>query len=134
MSEAGHSTPCGREGSCDDLADAWDTPIDGFQCHLRCGLLPQPPAHLEQLAGGKAPLIGSQHATDVELSRQLPRRSLPSVPATHQAPTARSDEAKLMQRGFDLTREGGAVRDQLRAGAGEEPLQFLGFCRDRDAP
>jgi hypothetical protein len=46
------------QGSCDDLADAWDTPIDGFKRHLSFGLLPQQPAHLEQLASGKAPLVG----------------------------------------------------------------------------
>jgi hypothetical protein len=38
-----------------------------------------------------------------------------------------------MQLGCDLARAGGAVRDQLSAGAGEEPRQFFGFCRDRDA-
>jgi len=38
-----------------------------------------------------------------------------------------------VQLGCDLARQGGAVRDQLRARAGKEPRQCLGFCRDRDA-
>ena len=134
MSEAGPSTQCGRSGSCDDLTDAWDTPLDGCKGPRRLGLLPQQPAHLAQLASRTAPWVGSPQETAGELSRQLPRRHLPYVPTTHQAPTARSDEAKLLQLGFDLARQGGAVRDQLRAGAGEEPRQFCGFCRDRDAP
>lgn len=96
-------------------------------------MLPQQPAHLEQLAGDKTPLVSQERETDAELGRQLPCRNLPSGPATHQAPTGRGNEAKLGQLGFNLARQGGAVRDQLRARAGEEPRQFLGFGRDINA-
>ena len=130
IGKARHSTPCGRSSPCDDLADAWDTPIDGFERRLGLGLLPQQPADLQQLAGGKAPLVGQEREADVEFWRQRPRRYLPSVPAPHQAPTARRDEATLVEFGCDLARQGGAVRDQLGAGAGEETRPFLGFCRD----
>ena len=77
MSEAVHIPQFGRESSCDDLTDAWDTPIDGFECHLSFGLLTQQPAHLEQLAGDKTPLVSQERETDAEFGRQLPRRNLP---------------------------------------------------------
>jgi hypothetical protein len=37
-----------------------------------------------------------------------------------------------MELGFDLARNGGPVFDNLRAGAWEQPCEFLGFRRDRD--
>ena len=37
-----------------------------------------------------------------------------------------------MEFGFDLARQGGAVRDQLGTGAGEETCQFLGCGGDID--
>src|SRR6516164_606429 len=76
---ARHITQFGREGPCDDLADAWDTPIDGFERRLGFGLLPQQAAYLEQLARGKAPLVGQERETHVELGWQLPRGNLPSA-------------------------------------------------------
>src|SRR5215467_2043579 len=72
-----HIAQCGGSSPCDDLADTWDAPIDGFECHLRFGLLPQQPAHLEQLAGSKTPLVSQERETDAELGRQLPCRHLP---------------------------------------------------------
>src|SRR5262252_3429352 len=77
IGKARHITQCGRYSPCDDLADAWDTPIDGFEGHLSFGLLTQQPAHLEQLAGDKTPLVSQERETDAELGRQLPRRHLP---------------------------------------------------------
>src|SRR5262245_30663655 len=77
IGESGPIPQCGRESPCDDLADAWDTPIDGFECHLSFSLLTQQPAHLEQLAGSKPPLVSQKRETDAELGRQLPRRHLP---------------------------------------------------------
>src|SRR5215471_6730042 len=67
IGESGPIPQCGRESLCDDLADTWDAPLDGFECHLRFGLLPQQPAHLAQLAGDKTPLVSQERETDAEL-------------------------------------------------------------------
>jgi hypothetical protein len=133
MGQAAHLPQGSGQGACHHRADAWGTPLDGCALRLGCGWVPPPPAHLEQLARGTAPLVGPQRETRVARCRQRPRGHLPSVPATHHAPTRRGDEATLVELGCARAGNGGAGRDALSAGPREETRACLGGCGDREA-
>ena len=123
----------GRSSPGDHLANARDTPIHFVDFLRRLGLVTQQAAHLDELARGKAPLLGQQRETHAELRGQRPRGNLPYIPAPDQAPTGRGDQTKLVELGFDLAGNRGAVFDHLRAGSREKPCQLLGFRGDLEA-
>src|SRR6516225_4814788 len=82
-------------------------------------LLPQQMAHLDELACGKAPLLGEQCETDPELRWQRPSGDLLSIPvAAHPMPLGSAQPA-LMQLDFDLAGPRGAMLNALRAGPRE---------------
>ena len=77
IGKAGPVAQLGRSGPGDHLANARDAPIHFFDCLLRLGLVTQQAAHLDELARGKAPLLGQQRETHAELRGQRPRGNLP---------------------------------------------------------
>ena len=58
IGKAGHITQLGRKGPGDYGANARHAPLDFFNLSLCLRLLPQQMAHLDELACGKAPLLG----------------------------------------------------------------------------
>lgn len=69
IGKASHVAQFGGSGPCHHLADAWGAPIDFFEPLLGVGLRTQQTAQLEELARGKAPLIGQQRETCAEFRR-----------------------------------------------------------------
>lgn len=60
IGKARHVTQLGRQGPGDHRTNTRDAPIHLFERRLRLRLLTEQAAHLDELARGKAPLLGQQ--------------------------------------------------------------------------